>query len=108
MISTKYYPFYFAERFPLHLYLQPGFGLVYGKQDIINYIDYLDAGIVLEETQAKFTYMIGAGADWPVADQIALTFNLKYTPVDFKEKLAQIEDYSGWSLTVGVGYIFKR
>jgi opacity protein-like surface antigen len=108
MLSMKLYPLSFFRNIPFHVYLQPGFGLVYGKQDVVDYIDVFGAGLVIAESRTKITYMLATGVDWPIARQIGLTMNFKYTPVKFGKPLAQIEDYSGWALTFGIGYIFRK
>jgi opacity protein-like surface antigen len=108
ILSARLYPLYSVNNLPFHPYLQPGIGLVYGKQDIIDYDVYYDYGIIGENSRTKFTYSLSAGIDVPVADQIALTLNSRYTPVEFGKPLAQLKDYSGWAVTFGVGYIFKK
>lgn len=108
MLGAKFYPFYAVKTSPLHLFLQPAVGIVIGRQNVVDYDESLGLGIVIDESRARFTYSLGLGFDWPVADQIGLTGNFKYTPVKFGEELARVSDYSGWSLTFGVGYIFSR
>jgi len=105
-LTTKLYPLYAFEKMPVHLYIQPGFGIVIGNQSVVDYDVYYDYALVEQQTRAKFTYMLSTGLDWPVADQISLLLNYKYVPVKFGKSLAQLRDYSGWSLTFGVGYIF--
>jgi len=103
--GTKFYPLYTFESTPIHLYLQPGVGFVIGSQSIVDYGVYYDYDLVQQETRVSITYMLAAGLEWPVADQISLLLNYKYVPVKFGTALAQLKDYSGWSLTFGVGYI---
>lgn len=105
-LATKLYPLYAFEKIPVHLYIQPGFGIVIGSQSVVDYDVYYDYALVEQQTRAKLTYMLSTGLDWPVADQISLLFNYKYVPVKFGKPLAQLKDYSGWSVTFGVGYIF--
>ena len=107
MVSAKIYPLYKFERAPIHFFIQPGIGLVIGTQNIIDYDQYYDYGYGSSETRAKITYTLGGGFDWPVADQIALTLSGRYVPVSFGKALARLNDYSGWTLTLGIGYIFK-
>ncbi len=105
-VAAKFYPLYTFESMPVHLYFQPGVGFVIGSQSIVDYDVYYSYGKVQQETRVSITYMLGAGLDWPVADQISLLLNYKYVPIKFGSALAQLKDYSGWSLTFGVGYIF--
>ena len=107
-VATKFYPLYSFESMPVHLYLQPGVGFVIGSQSIVDYDLYYTYDLIQQETRAGFSYMLSAGLEWPVADQISLLLNYKYVPVKFSKPLAQLEDYSGWSLTFGVGYILSQ
>ncbi len=107
-ISAKLYPLSKYENISLWPYVRIGGGLVYGTRDFTsNYIgDPINYSV--EESEAKITYTWGFGIDWPIADQIGLNIDFKTTPVKFKDdSLAGLNDYSGWSLTVGVGYILK-
>ncbi len=106
-ISAKLYPFSKYKNFSLWPYLRVGGGLIYGTRDF-NSIYYDDpANYYVEESEIKITYTWGIGIDWPLADQIALNIDFKNTPVKFGKSLAGLKDYSGWSLTFGVGYILK-
>lgn len=108
-ISAKLYPLSKYENISLWPYVRIGGGLVYGTRDFTS--NYLGDPInySVEESEAKITYTWGFGIDWPIADQIGLNIDFKTTPVKFKDdSLAGLNDYSGWSLTVGVGYIIKN
>jgi opacity protein-like surface antigen len=106
-VATKFYPLYTFESMPIHLYLQPGVGFVIGSQNIVDYDLYYTYDLIQQETRVGLSYMLSAGLEWPVADQIALLLNYKYVPVKFGSPLAQLKDYSGWSVTFGIGYIFS-
>lgn len=109
LVSAKLYPLYSFGQLPFHLYFQPGGGVVYANQTIIDYDDYYYYyyyGYTGEESETKLTYFLGGGVEVPVSDKIGLTMNYKYIPVEFGEPLAELKDYSGWTLTFGVGYIF--
>jgi hypothetical protein len=101
-LSLKLYPLG-STASALQPYFQGGGGLVYGNQAAIDY--YYDVAFT-QESATKLTYMMGGGVDWPIADQIGLTSSFKYIPVKFGKKLAGIKDYSGWQVSVGLGYIF--
>jgi opacity protein-like surface antigen len=103
MISAKIYPLYIVNSFPLHPYLQAGGGLIYAKQDAISYLYDV---VLTNDSETKFTYIFGAGVDWPLFDQIALCLNYKYIPAKFKNEMAGIRDYSGWQISFGAGYLF--
>lgn len=111
--AAKLYPFFVsAKLFPLSKYkgvsLRPyariGGGIVHGTRDISSPFYNDPANYYVEENQTKITYTWGFGIDWLIADQIGLNIDFKNTPIKFGEALAGIKDYSGWSLTVGVGY----
>jgi len=106
-LSAKFYPFSKFENFSLWPYLRVGGGLVYGTRDFTSVYYNDPANYYVEESGTKITYTWGFGIDWPVADQIGLNIDFKNTPVKFGEALAGLKDFSGWSLTFGVGYILK-
>jgi len=107
-ISPKFYPLYYVASMPLHIYLQPGVGLVYGSQRVVSYDENYSYyyGFQYEESRAKFTYLLSGGMEIPLSRQIAISSNIKYVPVKYGKKLAQIRDYSGWSFTLGAAYVF--
>jgi opacity protein-like surface antigen len=107
LLGAKFYPLSGIAKTPFHINLQPGVGLVYGKQDVVSYI-YADYAFLDEESRAKFVYFLGAGIDWAVSSQIGLTASFKYMPVEFGKALAEVKNYTGWTLAFGVGYIFGR
>ncbi|MBN2226870.1 MAG: outer membrane beta-barrel protein [candidate division Zixibacteria bacterium] len=103
-LSAKIYPLAAMKRLSIHPYLQIGGGICHGKRDKIDYFNY----IWYEDSETKLTYTLGGGVDFPVAEQVGLTANVRYTPIDFGDALAEYKDYSAWQVTVGVGYIFKN
>lgn len=107
LIGAKIYPLSAITKGSFHLNVQPGVGLVYGKQDVISY-GYTGYALLSEQSRAKFIYFLGVGADWALSYQIGLTASFKYMPVEFGKPLAELDDYSGWTLAFGVGYIFGR
>ena len=107
LVGAKLYPLSTITKGSFHLNVQPGVGLVYGKQDVISY-GYTGYALLSEQSRAKFIYFLGVGADWALSYQIGLTASFKYMPVEFGKPLAELDDYSGWTLAFGVGYIFGR
>lgn len=106
-LSVKLYPLATVKSISLWPYVRIGGGVVYGTRDFTS-IYYGDpANYYLEESQTKISYTWGFGIDWPIADQIGLNLDFKNTPVKFGKHLAGLKDYSGWSLTFGVGYIMR-
>lgn len=104
--SLKIYPLYKFDM-PVHLFIQPGVGLIFGRHDIIDYITY-STYAVATESRAKFAYLLAAGVDYPISQRLALTAGFKYLPADFGKPLARVEDYTGWTLAVGIGYLFGK
>ncbi|HHI02589.1 MAG TPA: hypothetical protein ENL22_03605 [candidate division Zixibacteria bacterium] len=106
-LSAKLYPLSKYENFALWPYLRLGGGIVHGTRDFTS-IYYGDpANYYVEESQTKITYTWGFGIDWPIADQIGLSVDYRNTPIKFGKHLAGLKEYSGWSLTFGIGYILK-
>lgn len=101
-LSAKLYPFYSLKP-PFHPFVQPGGGIVYGRHKVV---DALAPWIYSQDTEVKFTYILGGGIDWPIGEKVALTMGFKYSPVKFSNALAGVEDYSGWTLAFGAGYVF--
>lgn len=106
MLTAKFYPFGGKAGMSVFPYLRAGGGLAYGTRDQINY-NLIGYDYFIEDSEAKFTYAVGAGFDWPVSSQIGLNLDFKYIPIDFGKPLAGFEKYSGWQLAIGVGYIFQ-
>ena len=106
-LSAKLYPPTKNKNISLWPYLRIGGGVVHGTRDMTSTYSAHPANYYLEETQTKITYTLGFGIDWPIADQIGLNIDFKNTPVKFGKHLAGLKEYSGWTLTVGVGYILR-
>ncbi|MFH2034833.1 MAG: hypothetical protein ABIJ45_00380 [Candidatus Zixiibacteriota bacterium] len=100
-LSAKFYPFYKLPS-PLHFFIQPGAGIFYGVHETYDYNYY----VYEQDNKVKFTYMLGGGVDFPLGQSFGLTASFKYIPVKFNKPLAEVEDYTGWTLAVGAGYIF--
>jgi opacity protein-like surface antigen len=105
LLSLKYYLVPIEVGIWRYPYIRLGGGLIYGSREAT--VTYYYQDYFTEDSEAKFTYTVGAGIDLPVADQIGLNLDFKYTPVKFGKPLAGFRDYSGWELSVGVGYIVK-
>lgn len=114
--AAKLYPFFlsaklylpsYSKSFPFWPYLRIGGGVVHGTRDITSIYSADPINYYIEESQTKITYIWGFGIDWPIADQIGLNIDFKNCPVKFGNALAGLKDYSGWSLTFGVGYIMR-
>ena len=107
LFSCKLYPLSSVSGLSMHPYLRAGGGFVYGARDISTAYYNDPRNYFTEESQTKLTWLTGIGIDWQVSQQIGLNLDFKYVPVDFGNPLGGIEDYSGWELTIGVGYILK-
>ncbi len=101
-LSAKLYPFY-SIKLPFHPFVQPGGGIVYGRH---RYVYAPEPWIYYQDSEVKFTYIAGGGIDWPISEKVALTMGFKYSPAKFSNALAGVEDYSGWTLAFGAGYVF--
>lgn len=107
LLSAKLYPFAKYMNSSLWPYLRIGGGIVYGTRDFTSNYSGDPINSYIEESGTKITYTWGFGIDWPIADQIGLNIDFKNTPVKFGKPLAGLKEYSGWSLTFGVGYIMR-
>ena len=78
---------------------------------IIYEIDLPNTTIVMEFIKGEIlkTYLpkVTNQEQRDLSYQIGLNIDFKYSPARFGKPLAGLKDYSGWSLTVGVGYIMK-
>ena len=61
----------------------------------------------IEASETTFDYVVGGGMDWPVASIVAMDFQVQYMPIDFSEELIGVRDYSSFTITVGVKYLFS-
>lgn len=106
-LSAKLYPLSKYKNISLWPYLRIGGGIVHGTRDFTSIYYDNTSNYYLEESQTKITYTWGFGIDWPIADQIGLNIDFKNNPVKFGKQLAGLKEYSGWSLTFGIGYIMR-
>ncbi len=102
-LSAKIYPLYKLQ-LPLHFFVQPGAGMFYGVHETYDYSRL----IYEQKNRVLFTYMLGAGADFPLGRSFGLTASFKFIAAEFNKPLAEVKDYSGWTLAVGAGYIFGK
>lgn len=107
LVTAKFYPLAGLKMMGPKPYLQAGGGLIVGSRPRVKYDDYYGVYDVEQETEAALSYTLGGGIDFPVADQIALTANFRYTPADFGGEFDGVKDFSGYQITFGAGYIFK-
>lgn len=91
--SGKFYP-----------YLMGGVGAYHGRHDIQFTTDpYVISG----NSKTSFSYALGGGFDYPVADLVGIDFNVTYMPIKFSEELFRVKDYQALTFTVGVKYLFQ-
>jgi hypothetical protein len=103
----------FASELPLRMrpFAEGGGALIVGTESInALYYDYfrdawLDGNI---ETEADWNWWLGGGVEVPVSRKIYLDFMAKYINVKFSGDIAGIQDYSGWQITFGFGYLILK
>ena len=107
LAKIKLYPLgMVANRF--HPYIMAGGGLYYGRHDVqivsssSSFYTAFD-----EDSETTFDYVLGGGFDWPLASVIGLDLNVQYMPIEFSNALVDVRDYSSFTITVGVKYLFK-
>lgn len=109
LAKLKVYPFPRAVA-GIYPYVVGGGGFYYGRHDI-QFVTGIDAYYRAEfgqTSQTDFNYVVGGGADWPVASVVAIDLNAQYMAVKFSENLIGVRDYSSFTVTVGVKYLFTR
>jgi opacity protein-like surface antigen len=107
LLKARFYPLG-ASHTSLHPYLMAGGGLYYGKHDV--QIIANPSGLTADLDQSSetvFSYVLGGGIDWPVASVVALELNAQYMPIEFSKNLVGVKDYSSFTITVGVKYLFR-
>ena len=88
----------------LRPYVSVGGGIYYGRNSVQFTNDAYYA--FTEESQTDFSYVLGGGVDYRIANSIALELNAKYMPIDFSKNLILIRDYQAFTVTFGVKYLF--
>ena len=107
LLKARFYPLG-ASPTRLHPYVLAGGGVYYGKHDVQIIDNY--AGLTADLDQSSetiFSYVLGAGFDWPVAEVIALELQAQYMPIDSTKDLVGVQDYSSFTITIGAKYLFR-
>jgi len=104
LVSFKYYlPFSFKEN--MYTYFQVGGGVYYGRHSVQFTNDYYFPSN--EASGTDLNYMLGAGFDYTLSDNIGLEMNARYMPSDYSKRLILVRNYSALTVTVGAKYFFK-
>jgi endogenous inhibitor of DNA gyrase (YacG/DUF329 family) len=91
----------------LQPYLTGGVAFYYARHNVQFYRTN-ELFVVLDETSATdFDLTAGGGCDIPIAQKLALDFNVAYMPLAFSKDLITIRNYDGLSITVGIKYLFS-
>lgn len=106
LLKARLYPLGPAHtRF--HPYVMAGGGVYYGKHDIQITDNYTGLTPDLDQSsETVFSYVLGAGVDWPLAEVLGLGLQAQYMPIDFTKNLVGVQDYSSVTFTIGVQYLF--
>jgi len=90
----------------LQPYLTGGVALYYARHNI-QFFRTSALFVVFNETSATdFDLTAGGGCDLPIAQKLALDFNVAYMPLKFSKDLMTIQNYDGLSITAGIKYLF--
>ena len=86
-------------------FLEGGAGLYIGRHSVTftdSYYSYIQ-----EPSSTAFSYVVGAGFDWPLSPSIGVELNTRYFPIEFGGAgLFDEKDYSAVVATVGIKYMF--
>lgn len=110
LLQAKFTPFSGHTR-TFHPYITGGGGFVFGRHntEFIRSVDPFYDSYFAEKTEIDLIWTVGGGVDLAVNEQFGLNFSVKYYPIEFKDGLAGIKDYSGISFGVGFSYhLFKN
>lgn len=72
----------------------------------VDYQALLNRGGAL--SRAAFGWWAGFGFESYVASKICVTSNFKYHSIDYSESIGGFKDHSGYQITFGVAYIFRK
>jgi outer membrane protein W len=101
-VALRVYPFGGFGLGKLYPYFLGGAGLYIGSQTGSSFRSFTSSS----KTATDLNYVLGGGVDVPVAETIAISAAAKYYRIDFgSDKFLGLQDYSGYSITVGVSYI---
>lgn len=106
LLRFKYYPIN-SVRSRIQPYLSAGGGLYHGRQSIQFTTDDIYFAMLNEDSETDFNYVLGGGAEYVLTNKLALDFNFTYMPINFSNPLVLIEDYSAFTVTVGITYLYS-
>ncbi|MBU1318970.1 MAG: outer membrane beta-barrel protein [candidate division Zixibacteria bacterium] len=66
---------------------------------------YYDFG---SKSRTAFGWWAGGGFESYVSSTIAVTSNFKYYSIDYSKYIAGYKDHSGYQISVGIAYIFRK
>ncbi|MCK4857161.1 MAG: outer membrane beta-barrel protein [candidate division Zixibacteria bacterium] len=89
-------------------FLEGGGALIIGSESIsqLYYDRYYDAwtdGVL--KTETDWNWWLGGGALVSLSSTVRLDLMVKYIRIEFSGDIAGIRDYSGWQVSVGIGYL---
>lgn len=106
LLKAKLYPFGKSNS-RIHPYVLAGGGIYYANYDIQFTSGFASALFFDTESKTGVDYVVGAGFDYPLASVVALDFNAQYMPIDYSDALFGLKDFSSFTATVGVKYLFS-
>lgn len=105
-IQAKLFPFRIGSK--IHPWLSAGIGMFIGRRTVQFSDSQFNDSNWEQQTEVDFTYVLSAGFDLPLADQIGLDFQVKYLPISFDKTLLTIHDYKAIAVTVGIKYLYRK
>lgn len=106
LLKAKLYPLG-GSNIRLHPYFLAGGGIYYTNYDIQFTTAFASPLLYDSPSKTSIDYVLGAGFDYPLASVIGLDFNVQYMPIDYSSELFGLSDFSSFTATLGIKYLFN-
>jgi opacity protein-like surface antigen len=105
LVQIKLYPM--ASLKPkFQPYLTLGGGIYYAWRNVqLTTAVFTNSGFE-QESATRLGYSFGGGLDWPIANSFGLDLNFRYMPIKFSEPIVTVNDYTAFTLALGVKYLY--
>ncbi len=106
LLGVKYYFPQSTYGTDVRPFIRAGMGPYFGSQQQVD----IDMGVVVESrSESSIGGQIGAGVDFPLGKHFMTGIDIGYNFMsDFKESIGGSKNYSGPTVSFGIGYLFGR